>query len=437
MKAKKYPILWMLLIGSAAAFAQPDGDTLSLLVKDIQIDLLKSPTNPAFLLMGTSPVEVVEPGSAPEFYASIQKISNNFSVLPNNFGFSVTPYWWGKQARQLSFDHDFDTLNRLCFYRTLSLSGGVVKGAGELPGQWRYGIGFSATLLRGRVDPLKKQTYLSELRHYHDAYFGALTDFYRQSPEYLAAETERISITLQVKALDSLLQAGAIGREAAQQQKTALIAHLMLVQQQLKALEDELSEEFNARINTLPSTAGLDARFNDMNRRTGLKWDVGAGAAIRSEYNALDSTHLYRAGLWTDLGGNLISPDSTTFCLSGFLLARYFYYDEIYYRKDEQIWLINGLHTLDVGARLNISAGNKFSLAFEGVYRNRLSGDIYESTYRLNGMVQYEFLPNKLVYTSVGNAFNDESGGGPEMLMVTFGVNIGIGGNVDLYGIPF
>src|SRR5665647_1231027 len=83
-------------------------DTIDLHVKNIGLDLLKSPTNPAFLLMNTSPSEIVEPGSAPEFFTSLQNASKNFSVIPNNIGFSVTPFWLTAKARRLTFDSEFE-----------------------------------------------------------------------------------------------------------------------------------------------------------------------------------------------------------------------------------------------------------------------------------------------------------------------------------------
>ena len=78
-------ITLFLLILAIHSWAQGTADTLR--IKDIGLDLLQVPTNPAFIIMNTSPAEVVEPGSLPEFYTTIQNASNNLSAFPNNYGF--------------------------------------------------------------------------------------------------------------------------------------------------------------------------------------------------------------------------------------------------------------------------------------------------------------------------------------------------------------
>jgi hypothetical protein len=48
--------------------------------------------------------------------------------------------------------------------------------------------------------------------------------------------------------------------------------------------------------------------------------------------------------------------------------------------------------------------------------------------------MQYQIGKNRLVFASFGNNLNDNSNEGPRDLMVTFGINIGFGGNIDLFG---
>ncbi len=382
-------------------------------------------------------MEIAEPASAPEFYASVQNASSDFTVLPNNYGFSVTPYWWTKKAERLSFDRDFDTVNHFNFFRTLSLSGGMVRGVDQQEQLWRYGLGFQVSLLRGRVDPSLKADYRACLREYHETYFGTLEEYYAASPEYVMLEAERISVNLQVKNIDSLMNAGRLHPDTATARKMELINSLIILQDRLNKLKTDLGNEFNESNKVLISTEELNEKFNQMNRRTGFKWDIGGGMAINSPDNKIDSTGLYRAGFWSNFGGDILNPDTANLKLSGFVLTRYLYYDEVYYLKDETTWLIDGFHALDVGGRLDLEVSGKFILGLEAVYRSRLSGSVYESNYKINGLVQYHFGTNKLIYASIGNAFNDHSDGGPEDLVVTFGVNIGFGGNIDLYDLGF
>ena len=149
MKKKVRLILLMILTWVSSIGAQTD--TLQTF-DGIKLDYLTTPTNPAFIIMSTSPSEIVEPGSAPEFYLSIQNASSNFTTFPNNYGFTVTPFWWTNSAKELSFDQDYSTEPTLKFWRHLQLSAGVVKGINDNENLWRYGAGFQSTILPGRVD---------------------------------------------------------------------------------------------------------------------------------------------------------------------------------------------------------------------------------------------------------------------------------------------
>lgn len=434
---KKIISVFIICLQMSVVFSQSTMDTI-VQVNDINMDILKSPTNPAFILMNTSPAEIVEPGSAPEFFTSIQNASDNFSAIPNNYGFSVTPFWWGKEAKKLSFDKDFDTVNTFTCWRTLSISGGIVKGVPQGEDLWRYGIGFQTTLLRGKIDKSKKAGYLNNLRQYNETYYSGINSFYEKYPEYNLLEAERIKINLNVKSIDSLLQAGIINSQTANIERIELLNNLKVVSSQLNSLKSKLSELYDQEYRHMESNNELDKKFNEMNERKGLKWDIGGGVAINATNNKIDSTGIYRAGFWSNFGGDIISADSGSFSnLSAFILARYLFFNEIYYLKDYKVQLINNLHTIDLGVKLQYEIVNKFTIGLESVYRLSLSSSVYESTYKINGIVQYKFGNSKLVYASIGNAFNDNSNQGPEKLVVTVGINIGFGGNVDLYNVKF
>jgi hypothetical protein len=431
---KKSVLILYLSLLSALILAQSNQDT----IKNVQLDMLKSPTNPAFLLMNTSPTEIAEPGSAPEFYTSIQNASNNFSAIPNNYGFSVTPFWWTKKAEKLSFQEDFDTINVFTFCRTTSISGGIVKGVAEDENLWRYGIGFQTTLLRGKIDKSKKDDYLNNLREYNQTLYGDRNAYYQKYPEYNLLEAERVKINLNLKSLDSLKTAGAIDTLTFEIKWIELYNNNKVVLSALDSLKNKLGEKFDKESLYIESTKELDKKFNEMNQRKGLKWDIGGGLAFNSDNNKIDSTGIYRAGFWSNFGGNIITADSGSFSdLSAFLLVRYLYYDEIYYDKEGQVDLLKKLHTIDLGAKVQYEIINKFTLGLEAIYRLSLTNSLYESTYKINGLVQYKFGNNKLVYASLGNNFNDNSNTGPEDLMVTFGINLGFGGNVDIYNVNF
>ena len=432
---KKLLFIFLIISISNIAFCQED--TISL--KELNLEMLTSPTNPAFLLMNTSPTEIVEPGSMPEFYTTIQNSSNNFSAIPNNYGFSITPFWWGKEAKRLSFDNDFSTSNKLNFWRTTTFSGGIVQGIGDNNELWRYGLGFQTTLLRGKVDKTKKDLFLSELRKYHNNYFKDIYSYFAQNAEYqnLLTEEKVLSetIVLKIKNIDTELKRGDIDSTKAYKLKIEITNELKSIQDSLSSLKNELAIKFEEDKESLNSNKNLDNEFSDLNNRIGIKWDIGGGCSASSQGNKIDSTNIYRLGFWSNFGGDLLTSKSKKSSLAGYLLVKYLFYKEINYENDEGIRLLNNVSTLDIGGKLNYDINNKFSLAFEGIYRLGLSSDIYDDTYKINGIAQYVVQKNRIVYLSIGNNFNDNSDYGPEDLIVTIGVNIGLGSNIDLYDI--
>jgi hypothetical protein len=170
--------------------------------------------------------------------------------------------------------------------------------------------------------------------------------------------------------------------------------------------------------------------MNDMLDRKGLKWDVGAGLSINSDDNKIDNTGLYRAGIWSTTGFNLTKSESKSELMLLFLV-RYQYYNEQNYMADSVVYLIDNLHTMDLGFKLQYEYSTKFSVGIEAVYRSAIVESKYENTYKINGIMQYSIGKNRLIYTSIGNNFNDNSNYGPEDIVVTIGLNLGFGSPVN------
>ncbi len=422
----------MLLIAALTLHAQTD--TLELRVENIQIELLQTPTNPAFLVMGTSPTEIAAPGSAPAFYTSIQNVSNDFSAFPNNYGFSISPFWWSKRAKELSFEEDFKEENTLTFWKTTTLSAAIVSGVGSNPDLWRYAIGFKSTLLRGRANPTHKKEFLDELRAYHETYYGDINDFLSSHNPHERLRDDIQTLRENVRQIDQQLATGSITQEMAQIQKQEIIQELGEKNNRLDSLRTALSLEFNQKQQYIQSTKAIDEKLNMLQKREGLKWDIGGGMALNSTNNQIDQTQLYRLGVWSNAGGAILGDASQNVQLSGFGLVRFLYFNELIYLHQETASTIPNLGTFDLGGKLQLEAYEKFSFGMEWIYRTALSNDFYKNTYKINGLLQYTF-DNKSIYASFGNVINESTDQGPEELMVTFGCNIGIGGNIDLKGI--
>ncbi|WP_194976868.1 hypothetical protein [Aquiflexum lacus] len=412
------------------ASAQNEVDTVLREVKGIKLDLLKTPTNPSFQLMNSSATEIIEPGMTPEFFTSIQNASNNFTSLPNNLAIAFTPFWWGKQAKNLSFEKDFSETNRLNFARTLTVSAGMLNGVQQDQSLSRFSFGFQSTLLRGKVDGVKKDIYFNMLQSIGDRYFGEQKRALESDPQYLKLEAESFKILDSLRVLSSLEPNDSINEETLNSTMDSLEGDYEIIDKQLLELRREISE----KIKTIESSPELDKLFNSMNERYGFKWDLGGGLAFNTTEFNLNNTGIYRIGLWTNFGGNLNNLNSGNTRLSLFFLTRYFYFKEILYESENNLEMIPNLHTIDMGTKLQLHVAGKFSVAAESVFRSDISQSIFENTYKINGIVQYQFGKNRVLYSSFGNDFNDNSNFGPQNLIITFGVNLGFGEDIDLKG---
>lgn len=425
-------LTWGTAFACFPLWSQQVPDTVKVKVEEINLDLLKTPTNAAFLLMGTSPAEIDEPGSSPEAYISVQNASDNFSALPNNYGMTITPYWWGKRARRLTFEDNFSPQNNLLFYRTLGISAGILQGHGDQPDLWRYALGIRATLLQGRTDTSKIEKYFSHLRNYHEAYYARTMTYYANNEEYVTLEKSLNALMSRLSLLYEMHDAGEISAEVLDQRRIELADTLGKVGKRLTAVKERLDSTW-LQSDEIPGTDELDALLNDMNDRKGFKWDAGGGIAMEAPGNKIDSLGIYRIGLWTNFGGQIFSGREEAVRLSAFGLVRYLYYNQVVYLAGDVFQPAENMHMLDTGGKLELEIGGVFSIAAEAVYRTSLSADFYKGNLRLNAMGQYKFSKNRLIYVALGNDFNDASDEGAEDIRVTFGVNIGFGGNVDIY----
>lgn len=426
---KVYLIIILILSNSFFIYSQ---DTIKE-IKDIKLESLKSPTNPAFIMMNTSPTEIVEPGSAPEFYTSLQNASDNFSAIPNNFGFSVTPFWWTKNAKKLDFDKDFNTNKQFTFFRTLSVSGGVVQGIENNDQLRRYGIGFQSTLLRGQIEKAKKDAYFNKLKDYHDGYNELIISNYKKNKEYNALDSLIRQKRIEIQTFDIFIQSDSCrNKKECETKIQMLISFVNQLEDTRTELRSELDNSIKEEVKTLESNSQLDKEFNEMNQRIGLKWDIGGGLAINSQDNKIDSTQMYRGGFWSNLGYRF-KNDSSNMSFSTIVLARYLYYNEINYLKRDKNHLIGQMNLIDLGIKLELEILNRLTIGAESIVRFALSNDIFESTYKLNGLVQYNLGKNRLIYASIGNNYNDYTDSKPEDLIFTFGINIGFGDNIDLF----
>lgn len=140
-----------LLAGAQEARAQTDSTT-------IPLQQLKTPTSPAFVVLGISPTAVERPSTPRAFALSLVSAARESDdLVPDNYAAEFAPYWLGPR-RELTFKEYYDPSLLQALQQTFSVSfatNTVVQSDDSLPG---VGVGFRVSPFVGgpsrRLDSL-------------------------------------------------------------------------------------------------------------------------------------------------------------------------------------------------------------------------------------------------------------------------------------------
>lgn len=412
---KKFFLLLFLIINIGSILSQ--SDNLSDL-KNVNLDVLTTPGNPAFTIMGTSPSEIVEPATVTDFYASVQNASSNFTVLPDNYGLTLSPFWWTKAGKKLSFENDFSTRNKMYFWRFLRVSAGILKGVGNEEKMWKYGLGLQTNIFAGKVDKNLKEQYFNTLKSANSHFYSSIQEFYKANPLYVEMENEQNSLLKQLQ-----LSGG---------QDTALLSAYKKVTSRKTQLGVVLASQFDLMNSMQQDSLDVNIMFSKLEKRIGFKWDIGLGVACDILNHEIAEADINRLGAWTNFGWTMpVTATGSYFSILG--LGRYLNYEDFDYGlTDSTYYEAKHQGMIDFGAQLKFEINNKLSVLAEGIYRVILD-DRAESTNKINGLIQYKLHENQVVFVSFGNAFNTKNNKGLLDVQINFGVNLGIGNDVSIH----
>lgn len=123
-----------------------------------EFNKMRTPTSPAFIVLGITPVQVERPTTPAPFAASfLQRVGQELRLLPNSYALETTPYWWYPHPT-LTFD---DYQNRRWeqsilqdFTFSLAVTDSAPVGRSRPDTTYRrLGVGFRTTLAPGRSIP--------------------------------------------------------------------------------------------------------------------------------------------------------------------------------------------------------------------------------------------------------------------------------------------
>jgi hypothetical protein len=332
-----------------------------------EFNSLRTPSSPAFVLLGVEPAAVERPNTPADLALSVLNGTNNFSALPTDYALESSPYWLLSHPNLAWSD---DTVRSIpqSLLRTFTFSVATASlGTSDLP-VTGLGISGRASVFSGKLS-------------------RAAVGQIQALEALLAASAARLE-----HRLDSLRQqadtrlkerlASATGAEEMNAAKAEFDTAVAAIARTL-ALSSDLDEE----------EGKLDSDFQDLAlNRDGFFLELAGGVAWRAPRAIIDSSSLDRWGIWTTASYTL--PN-----LSFVGLLRWLGQEQVGQRD-----------AIDVGARF-IYARDRYALSLEYAGRHLRGAGPNPDGWRLAGIINYEVRPSLWLTGTFGRDYESESQG--------------------------
>ncbi len=391
---KRNLLLFVVLISSLNLMAQDPGiDTT------IKLDLLKSPSSPAFNLLGISPSLIERPSDITEFRLSLQNATSNFTSIPNSYAVEVAPFLMKRKKYLLNTFNE----KKYIIPQTLVISAGYSRlgpdGSEEVDSlkstKLAFGIKFS--ILRPGWTGKTKTTYDSmvklqanmlqlfeqiSLANSHNEQVSVLklelrSIMLKPSAQWSPAESNRFqNLTKEIDSLENLI--GNESNEAMQEMRSEIAA---------------AGEVYKK----LKETAG-----SFQSERKGLFLDFASGIVFDFPGNRFGNAKTAKAGAWLTFGNENGNKGITTL-----FIARYLYQPESIFADPLGVLTTDKVSTFDAGGRMLINAmEGRFSLSSELLYRSVLGKSDLDPSWRFVVNAEYAIWKNQKLTFAFGRNFD-------------------------------
>ena len=389
--------LAVILALSPVAYSQ---DTLKT-KETINLDLMKTPDNPGFVLLGTGPSSIERPEDPAEFAISILNSSSGLTSLPKDYALSFTPCWLfaGKNITYSQFAENKPASN---MWQTFTLSLATVSGSGQTSdtaGQ-QISLGFKTMILRGTVD----KEFSDERSEYSRvlSMIGKLRD----SQMHRLLDTNTIYINLMNRA------------------PSASDEELPAIQDSLKECREAAGQVADSIIRTNPVFNEKKTRIKEIAAekfgRNGFKLEFASGAVLDYPTSNTNYCKVTRYGAWLTGG---CDKQKVTYLAAIRLLAAP---GQLY--SDSGQTGIKDNNTIDFGGRVIGNNLGRFALSAEGLARKYLNNKALKTTYRYALTFSYQVYPNIAVTYTAGKDFDAATNSGGNLIN-TLGLATGFGTN--------
>ncbi len=412
MKTRVITILLSLFLVIRLNAQESDIDTT------IKLDLLKSPSSPAFNLLGISPSLIERPSDITEFRLSLQNATTNFSI-PDAYAVELAPFLMKRKKYLLNTFND----NKYTIPQTFVVSAGYSRlgpdGGDDVDSlkttKLAFGIKFSIkrpgwtgqtekvydSMIKLQKLLLNAYEQISQSNAHNEqvsVYKVELKSIIKKpSANWTDAEKQRA--TFLTKAIDSLEV--LIGNESneAMQELRSEVAEASEVYQKLKATASSFTQE-----------------------RKGFFIDFASGIVVDFPANRFDNSRTSKAGAWLTMGNENGNKGITSL-----FILRYLYQPESIFADPQGNLSTDKVSTFDAGGRLLINGvEGRFALSSELLYRSVLGKSDLEPSWRFVMNAEYALWKNQKLSFAFGRNFDGTiSKGGNLIAALNFVAGLG------------
>ena len=367
---KFFPILFVLIISNKIILSQDFGSEFP------AYNSLRTPTSPAFTVLGVEPNSVERPNTPSSLALSLKNISSDFKSLANDFALEVSPYWL-MGAPTLTWREDANRNLFESISRTFTVSVATAEVGGDLFPSTGLATGIRMSLVSG--------TLSSEARKNLEMMEMTLT---KEAKIFASFQEKRR------KDLDSKYKEQLKENEG-----------------NWKKIED-ITYVYNSAVSNLNQLILEDPDYQDSVDavrekvqqyaiyREGFFLDLAAAAEWNFDNGIVDKGKFGRVAIW-------LTPSFVSHSFSFSAVARYFHYGV-------------GNDNIDYGARLTFTK-SKYAFSFEGLGRSALkSAPSSKTEYKGDLSFDYEALKGIWLNLTFGKEFNSSDA---KSLIASAGVN--------------
>lgn len=256
----------------------------SLSVDSLTINDLRTPTSPAFIILGIEPTAVERPTTPRALALGLVSATDGGTVIPENYALEFAPYWLNRHPN-LTFDDYFHARGIQAIKQTFSLSFATSRG-GEDSTITNVGGGFRVIPVPGRTSRLLERI-VTEMDSIQAVGSQSLVPELGEAEEALEEDTLALE--------DARIAGDEVRVRELTQKVRADRERLARAQEKWLAMADTLSK--------------LARRFETENQeRVGFIFQLAGAVGATYPQNDFSAGQLNRLGAWTTLSYRLEEP---------------------------------------------------------------------------------------------------------------------------------